>query len=165
MIVVTGSAGYIGGQTVIELKKAGHSVIGIDIRDHSAYITEQLDVVIKEDFISELALGVIVNEKPDAIIHCAGSSLVGPSNVDPSTYYENNFVKTKILADVLLHNGLHDTRLVFSSSASVYGEPALSGGRSCFANKPIWRDQTNGRNATEQLPKCIWVTKRNTQIL
>jgi UDP-glucose 4-epimerase len=63
---------------------------------------------------------------PDAIIHCAGTSLVGPSVMNPEEYYNNNFVKTKTLLDFLIANHQKNVRVIFSSSAATYGEPIMT---------------------------------------
>jgi UDP-glucose 4-epimerase len=126
MIVVTGSAGYIGGQTVLELANAGYSVFGIDKELHSNQIKEYLTDSIQADFSSNESLHAIAQVDPIAIIHCAGTSLVGPSVKNPEEYFDNNFVKTKILIDSLISNKMTDCRFIFSSSASVYGDPVMN---------------------------------------
>ena len=95
-VIVTGAAGYIGGQTVLNLTDAGHEVFGIDLR----VSTDQLARTGNTwwhigDYATEVALTTIKQFAPDAIVHCAGTSLVGPSLFMPDLYYENNFVKTK----------------------------------------------------------------------
>lgn len=125
-IVVTGSAGYIGGQTVLQLKQNGYTVVGIDRDEHAPALAELLDYTIERDYASAESLAQIVEHQPDAIVHCAGSSLVGPSVRDPRDYYENNFVKTQRLANALIYHNLHSCRIVFSSSASVYGIPVMT---------------------------------------
>ena len=120
VVVVTGSAGFIGGQTVLHLSDAGCDVIGIDWESHSEVIASALSVVVQDDFSSEVALEHIT--KADAVVHCAGTSLVGPSIMHPSVYYDNNFVKTKAMLDAICQSG-SKTKVIFSSSASVYGEP------------------------------------------
>ena len=90
--VITGVSGYIGGQTALMLKDAGERVIGIDRRPLPLHLTGVCDRFIQEDFASTHALSAIVLERPDAVVHCAGTSLVGPSMADPKEYYNNNFV-------------------------------------------------------------------------
>jgi len=121
LIAVTGSAGYIGGQTVLNLSDAGYNVFGIDWKKHSREVSSKLVGTVFDDFSSDIALDVI--HGADAVIHCAGTSLVGPSLVDPEVYYNNNFVKTKKMLDSICKNQ-SGTKVVFSSSAAVYGEPA-----------------------------------------
>jgi UDP-glucose 4-epimerase len=77
------------------------------------------------DFNSVESHQWIKTVQPDAIIHCAGTSLVGPSMKDPDTYYENNFVKTKHLLDFLRSIGWSG-RVIFSSSAATYGNPGIT---------------------------------------
>jgi UDP-glucose-4-epimerase GalE len=123
-IIVTGSAGYIGGQTALLLKDAGHEVYGIDRRDPPKHLLGVCDGFLYQDFASDVALSWIIQKQPNAIIHCAGTSLVGPSMADPSEYYNNNVVKTLKLADVV-RRSLPRCRFIFSSSAATYGEPMM----------------------------------------
>lgn len=124
VVIVTGSAGYIGGQTALLLKDAGHEVYGIDRREPSRHLAGVCDRFLYQDFASDVALSWIIAKQPDAIIHCAGTSLVGPSMQDPSEYYNNNVVKTLKLLDIV-RKSLPRTRIIFSSSAATYGEPLL----------------------------------------
>lgn len=125
MIVVTGAAGYIGGQIALKLADAGQKVLGIDLRPpHSGLIPAFTDFV-QGDFAEEAALSKIIESQPTAIIHCAGTSLVGPSVMNPAEYYKNNVTKTMALLDIVRH-ALPRTRFVFSSSAAVYGEPIMN---------------------------------------
>lgn len=124
-VVVTGSSGYIGGQTALALKDAGYTVVGVDIRPTPSHLTNALDHYCQSDFSSPGAIDFMFMHNPVAIIHCAGTSLVGPSVIDPELYYQNNFVRTKILLDAIITNQKQDIRIIFSSSASVYGEPVM----------------------------------------
>jgi UDP-glucose 4-epimerase len=122
--VITGVSGYIGGQTALMLKDAGERVIGIDRRPLPLHLTGVCDRFIQEDFASTHALSAIVLERPDAVVHCAGTSLVGPSIANPAEYYENNVVKTFELL-TLIRKALPRTKFVYSSSAATYGEPVM----------------------------------------
>jgi UDP-glucose 4-epimerase len=124
-IIVTGSAGYIGGQTALLLKDAGHEVYGIDRRDPPRHLLGVCDGYLYQDFASDVALSWIITKQPDAIVHCAGTSLVGPSVTDPGEYYNNNVVKTLKLLDIV-RKSLPRCRFIFSSSAAAYGEPMVS---------------------------------------
>jgi UDP-glucose 4-epimerase len=124
VVVVTGAAGYIGGQIALQLSDAGHNVIGIDRSPLPRHLQGSMQFV-QADIDSDQALMSILKARPTAVIHCAGTSLVGPSVKHPSDYYGNNFVKTKRLADFAIQ-ALPQTRLIFSSSAAVYGEPVLT---------------------------------------
>jgi UDP-glucose 4-epimerase len=125
IVIVTGSAGYIGGQTMLELKDAGHEVYGIDRRDPPAHLRGVPNGFLFQDFASDVALSWIIQKQPDAIIHCAGTSLVGPSVKNPSEYYNNNVAKTLKLLDIV-KNSMPRCRFVFSSSAATYGEPIMN---------------------------------------
>ncbi len=126
-VLVTGASGYIGGQTAIQLKDQGHTVYGLDwarLPNH-LHALDIFDGWIQFDVDSlEARLWLQVNQ-PDAIIHCAGTSLVGPSIMNPEEYYNNNFVKTKNLLDFLREINWKG-RFIFSSSAATYGTPVMN---------------------------------------
>lgn len=136
-VIVTGAAGYIGGETVLKLLDAGHSVVAID-RDmppvHLLACGAKWHV---EDFASEGSLDCIRSFEPEAIIHCAGTSLVGPSLLNPEEYYENNFVKTKVMLDYLVKNKFTNIRVIFSSSAATYGDPIITPVQEMDPTEPI----------------------------
>jgi UDP-glucose 4-epimerase len=123
-IVVTGVAGYIGGQVALQLKDAGHTVVGIDRRPLQNHQKGLLDSFVLADFDSDTAFKKLLTVRPDAIVHCAGSSLVGPSIKNPSEYYFNNVAKTLQLIS-LIRQAMPQTRFIFSSSAATYGEPVM----------------------------------------
>jgi UDP-glucose 4-epimerase len=125
-VVVTGAAGYIGGQTLLQLTDAGHDVLAIDRVPPPGHLMTVPCSWHHGDFASDLSLDAIKLFCPDAIIHCAGTSLVGPSMADPKEYYNNNFVKTKTLLDFLVDNHYKKVRFVFSSSAATYGNPVMT---------------------------------------
>jgi len=125
VVIVTGSAGYIGGQTMLTLKDAGHEVYGIDRRDPPAHLRGVPNGFLYQDFASDVALSWIIQKQPNAIIHCAGTSLVGPSVKNPSEYYNNNVAKTLKLLDIVKQS-MPRCKLVFSSSAATYGEPVMN---------------------------------------
>jgi UDP-glucose 4-epimerase len=123
-VIVTGAAGYIGGQIALQLKGAGHTVIGIDRRPLQKHQVGQIDNFLQADFDSDIAYKKLLETQPDAIVHCAGTSLVGPSIKKPSEYYGNNVVKTMNLLNFIVQ-ALPKIRFIFSSSAAVYGEPIM----------------------------------------
>jgi UDP-glucose 4-epimerase len=125
-VLVTGAAGYIGGQTLLQLTDAGHDVLAIDRVMPPGHLITVPCSWHTGDFASDLGLDAIKLFCPDAIIHCAGTSLVGPSIANPEEYYNNNFVKTKILLDFLVDNHYKKVRFVFSSSAATYGNPIIT---------------------------------------
>ena len=124
-VAVTGAAGYIGGQIALALKDAGHEVMGIDRRPSPLHLKEVCDQFVLADVDSDQAKTKLIQFRPDAIIHCAGTSLVGPSIKYPSDYYHNNVIKTIHMLDLVL-SALPKTRVIFSSSAAVYGEPIMT---------------------------------------
>ena len=124
VVLVTGAAGHIGGQTMIRLKDQGHTVIGVDTVVCPKNLGSVADRFYQEDFSKTYALDLLHQFSPVAVVHCAGSSLVGPSLGRPADYYNNNFVKTKKLLDYIVNNKVN-TRVIFSSSAACYGEPVM----------------------------------------
>ena len=124
MILVTGAGGYIGGETMLRLKDHGHTVIGVDTVPCLDYLRSVSDRFYQEDFSNNYGLDLLQQFAPAAVVHCAGSSLVGPSLGRPADYYNNNFVKTKKFLDYIADNKIN-TRVIFSSSAACYGEPIM----------------------------------------
>jgi len=129
-ILVTGGAGYIGSHTCIELLEAGHDIVIVDNLDNSSeealnrvreitgrgFAFERLDLVDRpalEDLFEQNAF--------DSVVHFAGLKAVGESTEIPLRYYENNLIGTLNLLRTMDTNKVRD--LVFSSSATVYGEP------------------------------------------
>ena len=136
-VVVTGAAGYIGGQTLLKLIDAGHDVLAVDRVMPPGHLMTTPCSWHTGDFASDLGLDAIKLFCPDAIVHCAGTSLVGPSMTNPEDYYNNNFVKTKILLDYLVDNHYKKVRFVFSSSAATYGNPIITPCQEVDPSEPI----------------------------
>jgi len=137
-IMVTGAAGYIGGETVLKLVDAGHEVLGIDLVKPPEYLERLPNTWWSvNDFASDVGLSTIGMFQPEAIIHCAGTSLVGPSVLNPRLYYDNNFVKTKRLLDHMIDNQLTGIRFIFSSSAAIYGNPVMTPVQEIDPTEPI----------------------------
>ena len=124
-VIVTGAAGYIGGHVALQLQDAGHTVVGIDYRPLQPHQKGLLDSFVLADFDSDTAYKKLLDVRPEAIVHCAGTSLVGPSIKHPSTYYINNVAKTLHLIN-FISQAMPKTRLIFSSSAATYGEPIMT---------------------------------------
>lgn len=129
-ILVTGGAGYIGNHTLIELINASHTPIVVDNFSNSSpeairrveKITGSTIEVHNFDLCDTQRLDeLFVNQKFDAVIHFAGLKAVGESVVQPLRYYQNNIVSTLRLLDAMSSHGVK--KLIFSSSATVYGEP------------------------------------------
>jgi len=130
-ILVTGGAGYIGSHTVLELLQKGHEVTVVDNLSNSkeeslrrvSRITGKPVAFHKVDLLDRPALEAVFAARPvDAVIHFAGLKAVGESVQIPLRYYHNNLTGTFILCEVMAAAGCFN--LVFSSSATVYGDPA-----------------------------------------
>jgi UDP-glucose 4-epimerase len=122
-IIVTGGCGYIGSHIARAFRYADHNnrVVIIDRVQHN-HTLKDIDCFLRADYASSNALDLIELEQPDIIVHCAGTSLVEPSVYDPAEYYENNVGKTITLLNHI-KNFTKKPTILFSSSASVYGEP------------------------------------------
>jgi len=123
-ILVTGGAGYIGSHTVRLLEKADHRVVVYDnlVKGHRPAV--QSSAFVQGDlFDSNLLTDTIKQYSIDSVVHFAAYSLVGESMENPRLYYHNNVKGTLNLLDVMLDNGVN--KLVFSSTAAVYGEPEV----------------------------------------
>ncbi len=135
-ILVTGGAGFIGSHTCVELLLKGYRVVVVDNLSNSSRVSldrvreiveaegvqdAKLDFI-EADILDRSALeGVFARYDIDAIIHFAGLKAVGESVAKPLEYYWNNIAGTLVLCDVARSHGCKN--LVFSSSATVYGEP------------------------------------------
>ena len=131
-ILLTGGAGYIGSHTIIELDKAGHSVVVVDnlVNSNPESLRRVAKIIGKEipfyevDVRDKEALSKVFDEnKFDAVIHFAGLKAVGESVSKPLEYYHNNMTGTFILLDVMRQHQCKN--IIFSSSATVYGDPAI----------------------------------------
>ena len=131
-ILVTGGAGYIGSHTCVELLNAGYEVVVLDNLYNSC--SEALDRVeeitgkkikfYEADLLHRTAVEeVFESEHIDSVIHFAGLKAVGESVAKPLEYYHNNITGTLILCDVMRKHGVKN--IIFSSSATVYGDPAF----------------------------------------
>ena len=123
-VAVTGCSGFIGGQILIDLYDAGVNTLGIDWTDLPKHLVSSCRSFVLSNYSSNEGLMALRVFKPDAIIHCAGTSLVGPSMSDPRSYYNNNVAGTLKLLNMVI-SALPDTHILFSSSAAVYGEPVM----------------------------------------
>lgn len=130
-ILVTGGAGYIGTHTVVELLNAGNDVIVLDNLSNSSIealnrverITGKSVIFYQGDILNKALLQKVFNDHAiDSVIHFAGLKAVGESVAKPLKYYENNVTGTLILCQVMAEFKVKN--LVFSSSATVYGDPA-----------------------------------------
>ena len=129
-ILVTGGAGYIGTHTVIQLLEAGHEVIVLDNLSNSsrealnrveAMTGKEVTFYLGDILDRALLEQIFLTHTIDAVIHFAGLKAVGESVKEPLRYYENNVVGTTVLLEVM--QAFDVKRIVFSSSATVYGMP------------------------------------------
>ncbi|MEG1427448.1 MAG: UDP-glucose 4-epimerase GalE [Oscillospiraceae bacterium] len=130
-VLVTGGAGYIGSHTCVVLLEKGHEVVIIDNLSNSKMeavrriegISGKKVVFYQADVCDKDALRKIFSENEiDAVIHFAGLKAVGESVRIPLRYYENNLISTLSLVEVMQENKVNN--IIFSSSATVYGNPA-----------------------------------------
>ena len=130
-ILVTGGAGFIGSHTLIELHKAGHDVVVIDnLCNSNPKSLERVSAIcgavipfVQVDIRDRKGLEEVFAQFTfDACIHFAGLKAVGESVAKPLEYYENNIAGTLVLLDVMREHGCKN--IIFSSSATVYGNPA-----------------------------------------
>jgi UDP-glucose 4-epimerase len=122
-ILVSGGAGYVGSVTVERLVEAGHEVLVLDdlSTGHAAAVVDGAQLV-RGSYADESATTALLRmSRIDAILHCAARSLVGESIQDPARYYRANVVGGVALLEAARAAGVG--RLVFSSSAAVYGIP------------------------------------------
>ena len=131
-ILVTGGAGYIGSHTCIELLNAGYEVVVMDnLSNSSEKALERVEQIsgkkvtfYKADILDKEAMNEIFDkENINAVIHFAGLKAVGESVEKPLEYYHNNITGTLLLCEVMRDHGVK--KIIFSSSATVYGDPAF----------------------------------------
>ena len=130
-VLVTGGAGYIGSHTCVELQNAGYDVVVLDNLSNSSEeslkrvkaITGKEVTFYRGDILDrEILNKIFAEEQITCCIHFAGLNAVGESVAKPWEYYNNNIAGTLVLADVMRQNGCKN--IIFSSSATVYGDPA-----------------------------------------
>ncbi len=130
-VLVTGGAGFIGSHTCVELLNAGEELVVLDnFVNSKPKAVERIKEIANRDFkfyeadlLDREAIEKIFDENPgiDSVIHFAGLKAVGESVAKPIEYYYNNITGTLILCDVMRKHGVK--KIVFSSSATVYGTP------------------------------------------
>ncbi len=129
-ILVTGGAGYIGSHLVVELLQQNYEVVVVDnLSTSNKKSLDNIKKITKKDFkfyqcdIKDIdAMNKVFKENTiDAVVHFAAYSLVGESMTTPLKYYDNNIYGTKCLLESMIENNVK--KIVFSSTAAVYGEP------------------------------------------
>ena len=130
-ILVTGGVGYIGSHTVVELQAAGHDVVVLDnlsnaqqsVCERVTRISGKPFTFVQADIRDRAAMeAAFAAHRPEAVIHFAGLKAVGESVAQPLRYYDNNVTGSVVLFETMAKFGCKS--LVFSSSATVYGDPA-----------------------------------------
>ena len=121
-ILVVGGAGYVGSTSVERFVQAGHDVVVYDnlSSGHGPAVPDGVTLVVG-DIANAGRLRDVLADGVDAVLHCAARSLVGESMLDPGLYYRTNVTGGVTLLESMREAGV--TRLVFSSTAAVYGEP------------------------------------------
>ena len=131
-ILVAGGAGYIGSHTCVELLHAGYEVVVVDnLYNSSEEAIKRVEQIsgksvkfYQVDLLDRDGLNqVFEQEKIESVINFAGLKAVGESVHKPLEYYHNNITGTLILCDVMRNHGIKN--IIFSSSATVYGDPAF----------------------------------------
>jgi UDP-glucose 4-epimerase len=122
-VLVTGGAGYIGSVTVETLLAQGRRVVALDdlSKGHRPAVPDEATLVVGDVGDRELVARVIAEHDVDSVIHFAARSLVAESMERPAEYYDSNVVKACRMLAAMAEAGV--SKLVFSSSAGVYGEP------------------------------------------
>jgi len=129
-VLVTGGAGFIGSHTCVELLHAGFEIVVVDnLANSDAAAMRRVEeitgcdlVFVEMDVLNRPSLRrVFADNEPEAVVHFAGLKAVGESVADPLRYYHNNVTSTIVLCEVMREYGV--SNLVFSSSATVYGDP------------------------------------------
>jgi len=170
-ILVTGGAGYIGSHTSVELLNAGYEIIEVDNLSNSKEeslkrvkkITGRSFEFFKANLLDKNALEKIFSKtKIDAVVHFAGLKAVGESVQIPLQYYYNNIAGTLILCDVMKRNNVKN--IVFSSSATVYGDPHSVPIKEDF---PLHATNPYGRTKLmiEEILRDLYVSDKNWNII
>lgn len=169
-ILVTGGAGYIGSHTVVELLNAGHHVTVVDNLSNSkeeslrrvTEITGKQVEFVKLDLLDRRALDTVFARRGvDCVIHFAGLKAVGESVSVPLRYYHNNITGTLVLCEAMAAAGCRN--MVFSSSATVYGNPQTVPIREDF---PLSATNPYGRTKLmiEEILRDLWISDRRWNI-
>lgn len=170
-ILITGGAGFIGSHTAVELLNAGHDIVVVDnYCNSSPRAIERIKEITGRDFrtyeidlCDKDALESVFVENPDidSAIHFAGLKAVGESVAKPSLYYRNNLLSTLNLVDLM--GKYNAKRIVFSSSATVYGMPKTVPIKEDF---PLSTTNPYGETKLmiERILKDIWVSDNDWSV-
>lgn len=122
-ILVTGGAGYIGSHMVRKLVELNHEVVVLDTMEfgHKSAIPQKAKLVVGDIGDEKIVREIVEKHKPEAVIHFAAYAKVGESVKEPEKYFMNNLVKPARMLKILAEEGID--KLIFSSTAAVYGNP------------------------------------------
>jgi len=171
MVLVTGGAGYIGSHTCVELSEAGYDFVVYDNLSNSSQealrrveeITGKAVKFVKGDIRDRAKLQETFDAYDiDAVIHFAGLKAVGESVEQPLRYYDNNICGTVALCEVMEANGCKN--IVFSSSATVYGDPHTTPIKEDF---PLSATNPYGRSKLfiEEILRDLYVADKNWKVV
>ena len=171
MVLVTGGAGYIGSHTIILLIKAGYEVVIFDNFSNSSresinrvekLVNQKIELVEGDIRNGNDLQKVFDSYKIDSVIHFAGLKAVGESVEKPLKYYDNNVNGTRVLCEVMAENGCKS--IVFSSSATVYGDPHTV---PILENFPLSATNPYGRSKlfVEELLRDVYVSDSEWKIV
>jgi UDP-glucose 4-epimerase len=136
-VLVSGGAGYVGSVTVEQLVLSGHEVVVLDtlVSGHREAVAPGAELSVHSVRDTGAVVALLRRHRIEAVLHCAARSLVSQSMVDPGLYYAENVVGGIALLDALREVGVD--RIVFSSTAAVYGTPEKVPIRESAATRPI----------------------------
>lgn len=170
-ILVTGGAGYIGSHTCVKLLEAGYGVVILDNLDNSCEkavervkeITGKDLKFYKVDLLDYDATDKVFDDnKIDAVIHFAGLKAVGESVAQPLRYYHNNITGTLNLCNIMSKHGVK--KLVFSSSATVYGDPHTVPIKEDFPTGAVTNPYGRTKYMIEEILKDLYVADNGWDI-
>lgn len=170
-ILVTGATGFIGSHTCVSLLNEGHNVIGFDnFYNSKESVIENIKKLSGKDFVfynadmtnKDEMQSIFNNHSIDCVIHFAGYKAVGESVQIPLSYYQNNVYGTLCLLDVMKSNNVK--RIIFSSSATVYGNPASLPIKEDF---PLNATNPYGRTKLmiEDILRDLWISDNEWSII
>jgi UDP-glucose 4-epimerase len=163
-ILLTGAAGYIGSHTWVALHEAGHTVVGVDnFANSSPVVLQRLEELLgrtpvfeEADVCDPAAMARILRQHAvDAVVHFAAHKAVGESSQKPLEYFRNNLGGLVNVAQAMRDQGV--TRLVFSSSATVYGDPRslpITEEAELSATNPYGLTKLMGEQMLRELERC-----------
>ena len=164
-ILLTGATGYIGSHTWLALQAAGFDVVGIDnftnsspiVLDRLAELGQRKPVFVEADVCDRAAMdSVLAQHAVDAVVHFAAHKAVGESTQKPLEYYRNNIGGLVNVAQAMEARGVH--KLVFSSSATVYGQPErlpITEDCALSATNPYGTTKLLGEQLLRELERCM----------